>query len=45
MSVIIYLLPLALVIGGLWVAIFLWCLRSNQFDDMQGAARRILDED
>ncbi len=46
MSVIIYLIPVALLLGGLGLAAFLWSVRSGQFDDPDGAAARILiDED
>ena len=45
MSIIAYLIPMALVLGGLGVGAFIWCLRSNQYDDLEGAAWRILEED
>jgi cbb3-type cytochrome oxidase maturation protein len=46
MNVLVYLLPIALVLGGLGLVAFLWALRNGQYDDMQGAALRILgDED
>ena len=41
-----YLIPAALFLGLLGLAAFLWALRSGQFDDLEGAAERILyDED
>jgi cbb3-type cytochrome oxidase maturation protein len=42
MDVLLYLIPLALVIGLLWLAFFVWSIRNNQFDDLEGAAQRIL---
>ena len=45
MSVIIYLIPIALLLGGLGLAAFLWSLKSGQFDDLDGAAHRILFDD
>ena len=42
----LYLVPCALFLGGLGLAAFLWALKSSQFDDLDGAASRILfDED
>lgn len=46
MSVLVYLIPAALILGGLGLFAFLWSLKSGQYDDLDGAARRILiDED
>jgi cbb3-type cytochrome oxidase maturation protein len=46
MSSLVFLVPLALVLGGAALAAFLWSLRSGQYDDLDGAAERILlDED
>lgn len=45
MDVLLYLIPAALLLGGLGLAAFLWALRSGQFDDLDGAAHRILFED
>ena len=46
MTILIYLIPVALVLGGLGLAGFLWALRSGQYEDLDGAASRILfDED
>ena len=45
MSSLIYLLPLALLFGAGAFGAFLWSLRSGQYDDMQGAAVRILLDD
>ena len=46
MSVLIYLVPMALGLGLLGLTAFLWSLRNGQYDDLDGAALRILgDED
>jgi cbb3-type cytochrome oxidase maturation protein len=46
MSVLIYLIPIALILGLIGLGAFIWSLKSGQYDDMDGAARRILmDED
>jgi cbb3-type cytochrome oxidase maturation protein len=41
-----YLIPVALVMGAAGLGAFLWSLRSGQYEDLDGAAERILfDED
>lgn len=45
MSVIIWLIPIALALGLAGLAAFLWSLRSGQYDDLEGAANRILLDD
>jgi cbb3-type cytochrome oxidase maturation protein len=45
MEGLIYLIPAALFLGLLGLAAFLWCLKSGQFDDLDGAAHRIFFED
>jgi cbb3-type cytochrome oxidase maturation protein len=45
-DVLLYLIPAALVLGLIGLGAFLWALRTGQFDDLDGAAERILfDED
>lgn len=39
------LIPVALVLGGIGLVAFLWALKSGQFEDLDGAAHRILFED
>lgn len=39
------LLPLALLMGLACLGAFFWALKGGQFDDMEGAANRILIED
>jgi cbb3-type cytochrome oxidase maturation protein len=41
-----FLIPIALGMGLLGLVAFLWSMRDGQYDDMDGAATRILiDED
>jgi cbb3-type cytochrome oxidase maturation protein len=42
MEGLIYLIPVALLLGLAGLAAFLWALKSGQFDDLDGAAERIL---
>jgi cbb3-type cytochrome oxidase maturation protein len=44
-SGILYLIPIALLLGLLGLAAFLWALKSGQYDDLDGAAQRILFDD
>ena len=39
------LIPVALVLGLVGLAAFFWAVRSRQFDDLEGAALRILNDD
>jgi len=46
MEVIFILLPLAILIAGVMLALFIWAVRSGQYDDLETPAHRILfDED
>jgi cbb3-type cytochrome oxidase maturation protein len=45
MNVLLYLIPIALFMGGIGLAAFIWSLRSGQYDDLEGAAWRILQDD
>ena len=46
MDIIFLLIPLALVFVVAIVWVFMWAVRSDQFDDLEGPAHRILmDED
>jgi len=45
MTGLLYLVPIALLLGLAGLAAFLWALRAGQFDDPDGAASRILHDD
>jgi cbb3-type cytochrome oxidase maturation protein len=40
-----WLIPAALLLGALGLLAFLWALRSGQFEDLEGAAYRALEDD
>mgnify|MGYP003352772492 CR=1 FL=1 len=41
MTGLLYLIPIALFMGGLGLAGFVWSLKSGQYDDLDGDALRI----
>jgi cbb3-type cytochrome oxidase maturation protein len=45
MSVMFILLPLALLLAGVALLVFIWAARTGQFDDLETPALRILHED
>lgn len=45
MNVLVILIPVSLILGGLGAAAFIWTLRSEQYDDPDGDAARILLDD
>lgn len=45
MSMLLILIPIAVGLGLLGLVAFLWSLKTGQFDDMDGAANRILFDD
>jgi cbb3-type cytochrome oxidase maturation protein len=45
MNMLIFLIPIALFLGGLGLFAFLWSLKSGQYDDLDGAAWRVITED
>ena len=46
MTALLYLIPISIVLGGVALVVFLWTVRNGQYDDLEGAAVRILtDED
>ncbi|MDH3702598.1 MAG: cbb3-type cytochrome oxidase assembly protein CcoS [Alphaproteobacteria bacterium] len=45
MSGLLYLIPVAIGLGAIGLAAFLWSLKSAQFEDLDGAANRILFDD
>jgi cbb3-type cytochrome oxidase maturation protein len=45
MTALVWLIPAALFLGGIGLAAFMWSLRTGQFDDLEGAAWRALDDE
>lgn len=45
MTALAWLIPVALVLGALGLAAFLWALKSGQFEDLEGASYRALEDD
>ena len=45
MTIMLYLLPIALTLGLGGLATFFWAMRSGQFDDLEGDSARILFDD
>ena len=45
MNVLVYLIPMALTLGFVALVAFVWSLKSGQYDDLDGAAVRILPDD
>ena len=45
MEVLVFLVPLALALGLIGLAGFLWSLKNGQYDDLEGAGWRAIAED
>jgi cbb3-type cytochrome oxidase maturation protein len=45
MNVLVYLIPMALALGLTGLAVFVWSLKSGQYDDIEGSALRMLSDD
>ena len=45
MTALAWLIPIALLLGGLGLAGFLWSLKSGQFEDLEGAGWRALEDE
>ncbi|CUH42412.1 MULTISPECIES: cbb3-type cytochrome oxidase assembly protein CcoS [Ruegeria] len=45
MEVLAYLIPISLFLGGVGLVAFIYTVRSNQYDDPEGDARRILSDE
>ena len=45
MTILLMLIPIALGLGLVGLGAFLWALKAGQFDDLDGAANRILFDD
>ena len=44
MNVLIFMVPMALLLGAAGLAALVWALKSGQFDDPEGDAARILTD-
>lgn len=42
MNILVFLIPVALGLGAAGLALFFWAMRDGQFEDLEGAANRIL---
>lgn len=42
MTVLAYLIPVSLALGAIGLAAFLWSFTSGQYEDLDGAAERVL---
>jgi cbb3-type cytochrome oxidase maturation protein len=45
MDILLILIPIALLLGLMALAGFMWSLKNNQYEDLEGAAHRILMDD
>jgi len=45
MDALVWLVPLAIALGSVFVVLFLGAVREGQYDDMDAAARSVLDDD
>ncbi|MBQ2260725.1 MAG: cbb3-type cytochrome oxidase assembly protein CcoS [Loktanella sp.] len=45
MNVLVILIPVSLTLGAIGLVAFLWSLRANQYEDLEGDAWRILSDD
>ncbi|MCL6283700.1 cbb3-type cytochrome oxidase assembly protein CcoS [Ruegeria sp. 2012CJ41-6] len=45
MNILTYLIPISLLLGGAGLLGFIYTVRSNQYDDPEGDARRILSDE
>ena len=45
MNILVYLIPISLILGGVGLLAFVFTVRSNQYDDPEGNARRILSDE
>jgi len=44
LNAIIFLIPLALALGGTFAVLFLWSVRRGQFDDLDDPPERMLHD-
>lgn len=41
----LYLIPISVTLGAVGLAAFLWSLRNGQYEDLEGAGHRILENE
>jgi cbb3-type cytochrome oxidase maturation protein len=42
MNILVFLIPISLIMGGVGLLFFVFTVKTNQYDDPEGNARRIL---
>ena len=45
MSALLYLIPISILLGAVALFTFLWTAKNGQYEDLEGAAARILTDD
>ena len=45
MDILLYLIPIAITLGLVGLIAFLWTIKNDQYDDLDGAPHRILYDD
>ena len=45
MNHLLILIPIALGLGAIGLAAFIWSLKAGQYEDLDGAAERILEDE
>lgn len=45
MEIIYLLIPLALILVTIIISVFMWAIKSGQFDDLEGPGYQILQDD
>lgn len=45
MSMLVFLIPVSMALGAIGLAAFLWSFKSGQYQDLDGAAQRVLFDD
>lgn len=45
LDIMIFLIPAAVLMGAIGLAAFFWSLKAGQYEDLDGAAHRILLDD
>ena len=45
MSILVMMIPIALIFAGAFVGAFVWATKSGQFDDVETPAHRMLNDE